>query len=780
MYDPKRYGLQLKDIPIWMHPTYRGIDWSWLAVVILCVVIVLPLATRGGLPPTLHAESEMYRILEVADSLEAGNFYPRWSPNFNYGYGSPLFNHIAPLPHYAGGTYVALMREQPHTALKALLIGAIFTLGVASYGFMRRRFGELAGLWGTVVLLMSPYVLLTVPYLYTDVGLLWVMAAFMLTLWSLDRALVLARGRDVFFLASSVALLMLSHTRMSPIFLMVAVLWGIIIYLAEYPHRHWRLASIGVLSGLGIAAFYLLPAVVEQSYYQWLPVQSYPVAYDTSSIFQNPPLLDRSAFNTPPDLYLGVSTWLWGIVGAVWLGVEAVVLRRWWHPSWIAAVVFVPVSILGIWLSYGQDSIHPNFMTPTPLELFALAVVASSVVAAQVGVVLERYIQSQVRRGLALSILLGILTVSAWTSIYTPEFVPLQTPITSARHFNEELRGNVFGSIHNGYLLPRSVDTLPPPQDDLSRDLQSLPPSTRETVNAPTDTIYEIQIIDSQPFTILTFDYPGWQVVLNNTILRDAVDPESGLISVTLNEGLNRLRVRFTDTTVRQVSWGISGLAVSITILLTLLLERKDGGLIPETLLPDKFQQKREFQRLSVFSIVVLCALLLIGRTVPETTTQTTPPDRIPAGINVLDLLVSGVVQNGVSLLGYDMVSSRVSIDEPALLRLYWRPNGARVDAHQVRFLLFRDGEVVSTTTYRHIAAWPVRRWPRDQYLTGSFAITPPPEPGTYQLVLEIGVNACDLRQLTPCDTMLLSEIYDLRGPTGQQILLSEPIVVYN
>lgn len=780
MYDPAHYNLSQEDIPDWMQPTYRGIDWSLLAVVLLCTVIAWPLSIRTGIPPSLHAENEMYRIIEVAESLEAGQVYPRWAPNFNYGYGSPIFNHIAPLPHYAGGVYVALIQEEPHVAMKAMLIGAIFTLGMASYGFMRRRFGELAGLWGTSVLLLSPYTLQTVPYLHTDVGLLWAMASLMLVLWSMDRALTLARGRDLLFLSSSVVLLLLSHTRMSPYFFGLAVLWGGVMFLIERPTAHWRLTLLGILGGIGLSAFYALPMVAEHSAYNWQYVRSYPLAYDSTSLFETPPLLDRSAFNHAPDLYLGLATWLWAGVGVFWLAFRGIALRQWRQGDWVAAVVFIPPAVLSIGLTQGQPTSTKSLLFPQPIEVLSIAVVSLSILAAQVGSVLESYIVVNLRRLIALSILLTILIISAIGSVHVPRFAPVQVPVTTNQHFQEEIRGNTLGTVLNGYMVPAAVQELPPPSDELSRDLLSLPPSTRITINSPVSTSYEIETSHAQPFTILNFDYPGWQVQLNDVVVDDLVSDDTGLITVTLNEGLNRLEVKFTDTTPRQVGWIITAMAFAIVLTITLWLERDNRSYTADPITPDEFKRKRQFQQLSILTVLVLSALLIIGRTFPETVTRNTPPDRIPSDINALDLLVAGVVQNGVSLLGYQIANTEMATDESILLELYWRPNGVRVDSYQIRFLFFKDGQVTDAPMYRHIAAFPVRRWPSDRYVSGSFEFPAPDTPGTYQIVLEIGVNACEQLQISPCDVMVLSEIYDLRGPIGQQILLPEPIVVYN
>lgn len=42
------------------------------------------------------------RIAEMTTALQDGQFPVRWSSNFGYGYGMPLFEFYAPLPFYVG------------------------------------------------------------------------------------------------------------------------------------------------------------------------------------------------------------------------------------------------------------------------------------------------------------------------------------------------------------------------------------------------------------------------------------------------------------------------------------------------------------------------------------------------------------------------------------------------------------------------------------------------------------------------------------------------------
>ena len=317
MYNPSRFNLSMDDIPDWMRPQYRGVDWSLLAVVALCFVLVLPLLTRSGIPPAPEAESQIYRIIEVSESFESGTFYPRWAANFNYGYGSPIFNHVAPLPHYAGGLYVALIQDKPVVALKVLIIGAVFVLGLATFSFCRRRYGELAGVWATALLLFSPYLTLTLPYLNGDVGKLWAVAALAFSFWAADRTLILGNGRDVLVLAFGAALMLLSHTQLGLLCWWIVAGWVVVQTLTQREVHFYYSAAAMLFGGL-TAAFYWVPALGEAQYFKWITFYSYPEIYPVDRLFAPLIPIDRMAFNAIPYLHFGVATWLFALVGGIW------------------------------------------------------------------------------------------------------------------------------------------------------------------------------------------------------------------------------------------------------------------------------------------------------------------------------------------------------------------------------------------------------------------------------------------------------------------------------
>ena len=66
---------------------------SFSFVLLLGLTNVWPSTTHDGL---LH----MHRIRALADALRAGVLYPRWFPDYTFGYGYPVLNYYPPLSYY--------------------------------------------------------------------------------------------------------------------------------------------------------------------------------------------------------------------------------------------------------------------------------------------------------------------------------------------------------------------------------------------------------------------------------------------------------------------------------------------------------------------------------------------------------------------------------------------------------------------------------------------------------------------------------------------------------
>jgi len=80
---------------------------SIIAVIIVSIIAVLDLSNYG-IPPTHDGEYHVIRFQQFYKVLSEGVLYPRWSPDFNNGFGIPLFNYVYPLPNYMAAIFHAL------------------------------------------------------------------------------------------------------------------------------------------------------------------------------------------------------------------------------------------------------------------------------------------------------------------------------------------------------------------------------------------------------------------------------------------------------------------------------------------------------------------------------------------------------------------------------------------------------------------------------------------------------------------------------------------------
>ncbi len=61
----------------------------------------LPLL-RGGYLLSHDGLFHLYRLAGLDRALHQGAIYPRWFPDFAYGYGQPVLNYYSPLAYYVG------------------------------------------------------------------------------------------------------------------------------------------------------------------------------------------------------------------------------------------------------------------------------------------------------------------------------------------------------------------------------------------------------------------------------------------------------------------------------------------------------------------------------------------------------------------------------------------------------------------------------------------------------------------------------------------------------
>ena len=206
------------------------------------------------------------RAVEFYEGLRAGQLFPRWAPDLSAGYGQPLFNFNPPLFYYLSAFFHLLGFS--FVAAQNL---AIFTLlllaGLGMYLLAGEAFGQRGGLVSAVAYLFAPYLLVTL-YVRHALADFSAFAFIPLAFWGLYRFAQGGRFRYLLVGALSVALLLLSS---NPVALVAFPAFWLFLGWLAYAGRSWRALLRGLwclMLGLGLSAFFWLPALVERDFVQ--------------------------------------------------------------------------------------------------------------------------------------------------------------------------------------------------------------------------------------------------------------------------------------------------------------------------------------------------------------------------------------------------------------------------------------------------------------------------------------------------------------------------------
>ncbi|UZW55100.1 hypothetical protein NUH86_16760 [Sphingobium sp. JS3065] len=232
----------------------------------LTIVSILALVAALILLPTFllgpgFSHSVTYNYVwtsQFGTEIAKGNLYPRWLPGSFEGLGSPAFYFYPPIAFWIAGAFDA----GGLSTLAAINMAAFLTLllsGITMYHWLSGR--GTYPLIGAILYMAAPYHLL-------DFYVRGALAEFTAFIWYPLIALAIVRlpeRRGIVLLTLSYAGLVLTHLPMAMLtgFFLIAPLGA---YKIWHDRRAiWPLVISGALA-VGLAAFYLVPALTMQGY----------------------------------------------------------------------------------------------------------------------------------------------------------------------------------------------------------------------------------------------------------------------------------------------------------------------------------------------------------------------------------------------------------------------------------------------------------------------------------------------------------------------------------
>lgn len=244
----------------------RRIGGAWW-VTLLVLPALAPLG-RSGFFASHDGIFHVYRLAALEQAVRSGVLYPRWFPDFAFGYGHPVLNFYGPVSYYWGLVF-SLLGAGPVLATKLLFATGMVASALAMYAFARLYFDRFPSVVAAALYAYLPYHLIDL-YVRGAVAEFLAFVWFPLLLLAFHRLAEEVEGWRVMVWTALAALLgialVATHSLSALIFApclagYLAILW--------WQRRDRRTIALFLMAGgvgLALGAFYWLPVMAESRY----------------------------------------------------------------------------------------------------------------------------------------------------------------------------------------------------------------------------------------------------------------------------------------------------------------------------------------------------------------------------------------------------------------------------------------------------------------------------------------------------------------------------------
>ena len=753
-------------LPAWMRPRRRNVDYGLWIVLAFCLISLLPLLTRPGLPRDTDLELYELRSAQVARLIRQGVFYTRWAPEWHYGFGAPLLNYLAPLPHYLAGLHQAVTDSTPVDSIKLLMVLTIIGAGTGMYQFARGRWGVPAGIVGALAYLYSGPVALTLPYYLGDLSLLMALGLLPWAAWSLDRLWCHPEKRSFYVALVMLIAFVLSETRLAALgsaALLAVILSGRHLRETTAPGA-WRYVIGVIIATAGLTAFFWLPAAAEIRQVHWLSArpQDYAGPVALAESLGPLPRPDQRMLNAPEYRGMGIVVWLLALAGA-----GATLARRTaardtllFAALGLTLVILATPPLFALWPSPAV------FQAPLPYH----AILIATFCLAATGAASAHWttIRGERLRGILLPLLCLLPPIAAFPALYPPAWGPRLTATTAFSSLQQELQGYHTATLRSGILLPITAPQLPPPlpnavevfgverPDRVNRRAMPAEAQMDAVEQGPLSVTYIVNTQDTVDVRLHILYTPAWQARLAEQPLPLTVTPD-GFISMRVPTFNGELSVWLGSTPAQDAAT----LITAGSGLLLLLASRRRWRVQTE------FEAAPAGLRREVIAGLLIGVALYAGaalylRERPDLLLPRSARGAVAGSFMALPRFLQG----GIDLLGYDLPSGAAVPGGALRLTVYWQAARPVVENNQSEVWLIDpiSRQRMARVAHRHPGHVPTLRWPLDLYVRDAFELTLPPDlpPGDY--VLQVAIGPCAARDLAPCEQIQGMDAFTATG----------------
>jgi len=545
-------------------------SWRTALVVssVVALVIVTPMIFFGNAAGH-DFQSHLASWMEMAAQWRQGNILPRWAEWSNWGLGEPRFIFYPPASWIFGAALGSILpwRIVPGT----LIFVAVVTAGMTMWTLARTWLVSTQAYIAAVLFAANPYHLVMI-YYRSDFAELLASALFPLMVLG-ALGVIRKDWRRIPLLAVVLGGIWLLNAPAAVVTMYALVLLLIVGCVLRRTLRPLIYGAIAIAGGLGLAAFYVLPAAWEQRWVQIANAVAGRFLAERNLLFAQIYEASRP----------GVQSFNWKVsgvaVGVIVATAIAIFFSRrhikqgcelWWLLLALACassfLMLPPSAFLWRHLPKLRFMQFP-WRWLMPLD-FALAFFVAAAI-------------SRIRAIWLFIVMLGLVLAAAaivrdthWDS----QSVPFVAEEIRSGHGYRGIAEFTPLNAHVGQQYEeRPFITTSDPKAGSSEGLQlNIEEWTAER------RIFSAHTAAAATLLVHLLNYPAWEIRVDGQTTLTESDPETGQIIVPLEKGSHQVEVRFRRTWDRTAGGVISVLSVVALVLATLYARRRPAVTIVE------------------------------------------------------------------------------------------------------------------------------------------------------------------------------------------------------
>lgn len=518
---------------------------TWLiGIVLLSVLPMIHMFTTSALPHTSDGAMHLARIASYYKEVLQGQFPVRWAGSLNYGFGTPIFNFFHPLPYMITTLMVALGSTLTG-ALKLSFLLSFLASGIGMYLFSHALWKNIrTAVFITILYQFAPFRLVDI-FVRGSLGGIYAYTLLPFVLYGVVRFIETKQYRFIWIISFCAAGLALSHNIIGFVFFGIAFLFTLF-YPA--PVRLKILSLLSLMGGVGIASFFVIPAILDHNYtYGYLLTKN--LFYDHFAQLLN---FFLPNFTNAPQLRIHEVSVQIGIAHLFALAASAYIIvnRKVYGTKDIIIASFCVIVFL-ITLFFMQPISKPLWENISILRQFQYPWRLLSVitfVSALAGFSILKIIKSRL-----IIVCVAVFTVCSTMYYWIPP-QGYQT-INESDYWNYPLTTNYYGEVD-------TVWSEGPAKNYPKEKIELIAGAATVKEIKRTSTTHEYSVEASTPITLLdnTEYFPGWNAIVNNqkTIIQFQDPNHRGLITFDVPPGTSNVTVEWRENKTRLLADYIS------------------------------------------------------------------------------------------------------------------------------------------------------------------------------------------------------------------------------